>query len=213
MKTMTLWIFLSGMVLLPLSASPHEARWGVKAGFNLSKNQFSHDPFVSNLTRSQALPGFSLGLLTQVPLTETFSLQGEVAWSRKGLKYDTHALVGDVQHRLALDYLEVPLMIKWHPIATGPISPVLLAGPYAAYRMSAKDREGHVDEKGHYKKFDWGFCAGLGIDMRLKSSTLCLDVRYTRGLANIMTQGYIDESGHENKGYTQTLSANLGFSF
>jgi hypothetical protein len=138
---------------------------------------------------------FSLG---RGPVT----IQPEVFYSRRGSKLEINASDHIVYRS---EFLEVPVLVKWNVIS-GPISPIVLAGPFGAISFSYKEIKTVGGEsmttdisEGHSKS-DYGLIFGGGLEYTLKSIKLILEGRYTLGMRNIEYQSETDS--FKNRGFS-----------
>ena len=172
-------VILFAAAVLPQSAA---AGVGVKVGYAWSNLKFAGSTDVPILTDIKNPVGgvyFSMGL-------GLFSIQPEILYVRQGARME--ALPDWMEDRV--DYIQVPVLLKIHVIP-GPISPMVYAGPYGAYLVSAKGVSfvdgvtESVDIKDQIKSTDYGVVFGGGIDFRLPVIKLSAEVRYNLGLANV----------------------------
>jgi len=146
-------------------------RFGAKAGLNLS-----------NITGSDAgdlkmKPGFHVGAVVTIPVSESFSVNPEAVFSAQGAKDED-----DVKYNL--NYINVPVMATFNT-ASGFFAQT---GPQIGFLMSAKAKaDGEsVDIKEGFKSTDfaWGF--GVGFNTQ---SGFGVGARYNVGLSSL------DEAG------------------
>ena len=137
--------------------------------------------------------GLALGGFVDVPLgtNSPLSIRGEVGLVNKGAKAEE----GSATLKLNLDYIEVPVMVKYNIPVEGNLMPNLFAGPVVGFLMSAKQKyefdgdEEEMDVKEFLKSTDFSLCFGGGVDIVMgTSSVLTLDVRYELGLTNVLDQ-------------------------
>ena len=81
--------------------------FGVKGGVNFTK--MNSDKFADN-----SRVGFHVGLLAEIPLDNKFSIQPEVLYSTQGTKAQVILFGGNPTIDFHLDYIQVPLVIKWY---------------------------------------------------------------------------------------------------
>ena len=113
----------------------------------------------------------------------------------------------DEGEKLKLDYLEIPVLVKYMIPTEGKISPCFFAGPAVGMLMSAK--YGDEDVKDFTKSIDFGVAFGAGVDVAMgEKGKLTFDARYTLGLANI-----VDEEGVDDKVKNANISFMVGYSF
>ncbi|MFC4162202.1 porin family protein [Epilithonimonas zeae] len=158
-------IFTAAIAIFGLS---NAQTFGLKAGANVSS--------VSNSEDSKAKFGFYAGAFVNVPIAEIFSLQPEVLYNSKGVKYD-----GAGDGKLNLDYISVPVMFQYK--ATPQF--YLEAGPEFSFAISAKEKwdGGSEDAKDFINGFDLGIGLGAGYNF---TSSLGANVRYVAGVTDII---------------------------
>jgi hypothetical protein len=170
---------LFAAAVLPQTAA---AGVGVKGGYAWSNLRFAGATDIPTLTDIKNPVGgvyFSMGF-------GLFSIQPEFLYVRQGTRME--ALPDWMEDRV--DYIQVPVLLKVHVIP-GPISPMVYAGPYGAYMLTAKGVSfvggvtESVDIKDQIKSTDYGVVFGGGIDFRLPVLKLSAEVRYNLGLANV----------------------------
>jgi hypothetical protein len=166
---------------------------GIKGGLSLSKYTYtSPDPMpfaMENLTGLVGGVYFNMGL---GPL----SFQPEILYARMGMKYSFEGATIEYQ----TNYIQVPLLLKVSVIPAGPIRPVVYAGGYGSYLLSAKgvmtseegSDSGDLDDM--YQKYDYGLVGGAGVEFKLPGVKLSLEGRYNLGLANVLKEAEGDVS-------------------
>jgi len=167
--------------MLPQSLS---AGFGLKGGYGLSKFSVSLDglPYpVANLSNPVGGIYFSLKL---GPL----AIQPEVLYARLGTKAELEGT--GLAYRL--DYIQVPVLLKFSVIPLGPVRPVIYAGGYGSYLIAAKGAiidngvtSPYVDVDDQFEKYDYGAVGGVGIEFKLPGISFSIEGRYNYGLRNI----------------------------
>ena len=182
---------------------------GIKVGINLSDwtgkgvNEFienyeyimnasGFDNF--NLTRAHRI-GFSLGGFINYEINEIFSLQPELLYTMKGVKFDGNGYFYGYNFNTDIiyktDYIEIPLLGKLTVAKNSGITPFLLFGPFFAYNTSSKlkvkvEVEGESDSDevdfNYIKEIDYGLILGGGFET---SSGILIDIRYNLGLISV----------------------------
>jgi outer membrane protein with beta-barrel domain len=174
------------------------AKAGFKGGVNFST--FSgldvHEP--------KTKIGFIGGGYVAIGLSEFFFFQPEILFSMKGAKF-SYPGVDVTDH---LNYIEVPVLIKFVLSNYGNTNPYALLGPSIGFNTSAKYK---VEEHGgddfeekldHIASTDVGIVFGLGFDIRI----IVVEARYTLGVTSI------DDSEHEYDIKNGVISLLVGFS-
>ncbi|WP_268847520.1 porin family protein [Flavobacterium aestivum] len=180
---------LTAVVVLAFGfLNAQEARFGVKAGLNLSTLSGNY------VKQSQIQPGIVLGGFAAVKLSKEFIFQPELLFSFQGSAYRSYYDFGNVetyqQDNLNLSYLLLPVMAKYYvakkfSLEVGPQFGFLLAARsnYFSYTDSGND---YVNSKSknvtdQFKTFDFGINIGGGYDFTDKWG---IDLRYNFGLNN-----------------------------
>jgi len=147
--------------------------------------------------------GAAAGLFFAYSLLPAFDIQPEILYCQKGTNVNENGYI-------KLNYITLPVLLKYESPARGPVSPTFFAGPELGLLLSAKINKGDAEmDYGYYlKTFDWGFSFGAGIDIKLVSLKLMLDARYTFGLTNMV---HDPGSGDSLKNSAFMLTAALGF--
>lgn len=192
LKNITSTLAVAAIFGLSTFATAQDATFGVKGGVNFS-NIVGNDK--EDIDDENILTSFQVGVFTQVGLSETFYIQPELLYSRKGAELDLGAF-GDT--RLNLDYLELPIMFRVQILETINLE----AGPYAAYLLNSKITNDNLEDSfnidtDNFRKLDYGFALGAGFDLEV----LEIGARYSYGLTSIIENSdFID-------GRNSTLSA------
>jgi hypothetical protein len=128
-----------------------------------------------------------------------FSIMPEAYYSMQGAKEEE----GGVEVKVALDYIRVPILVKFTIPMEGSISPYLFAGPDLGFKVSCDAKNGtsvdcdealdaEVGGDATVKSFDYGLTFGGGVGFALGSGMLTLDASYSLGFADV-----IDVAGGE----------------
>lgn len=148
---------------------------GVKLGFDIAKintDVTEIDEFLDSRD------GFIGGAYITCSFTPQFAVQPEILYVNKGAEKDLFLFSA----QWAMDYLEVPVLLKFDMIPKGPVHPNLFVGPAMSVLLSSKM---HVlnyefDVTDGMKTMDYSLVFGGGIDYK----HFTFDLRYTLGLAN-----------------------------
>ncbi len=180
-------VAISGCFILMLTqtANAQPTSIGIKAG--PAWTQFGKGS-------GEAVLGFRAGGFLTYSISQDYGVSGELNVARKG---QTNTL----EQRLALDYLEVPLM-AYYFFGKGDFRVKAMVGPYVAYLLQAKRNDLAINS---FNNTDYGAILGLGFHQSLGNRKwLNADIRYTHGLAEISQTGDLSN---------RDLSINLGISF
>ena len=241
------FVLLSAMVpmLLLGAAAPAQAQFGIRGGISL--NDFFGDE-IANTEQTQNLSyGISVGLIR----IGSFQIMAEGYYRQKGaglsaldalnagggpMAFDSAQIAGLVNGadlsgqmlEFGLDYIEVPVLLRWNlPTFAGRLRPYLNGGPAFGWRVdcgvtvsltaAAASEEPEADCQDltsdnlqeTLKDYELGMVVGGGLDVGVLGGmgAITLDFRLTRGLSRI-SEG---QTGPEVR--NQAFSAVLGYTF
>lgn len=170
-------VVVATMAVLPL-VTAQTVKYGAKAGVNFATlNGDTADEADLNMRTS-----FHVGGVAEIMFNDQFSFQPELLYSSQGAQFEDAAL--DLEAKLKLDYLTLPLMGKYYPIE----GLSLQLGPQVGYLVSAKSEveiggvSDEEDVKDDFKSIEFGVNVGAGYKL---SSGLFFDARYNLGLSTI----------------------------
>jgi hypothetical protein len=103
-----IFISYSGIALAQPISEPPFKYFGFQAGVNISNMNFNLGSTAPDTAiKSAWKPGFTIGFILEIPISEKFSLQPEYSFSSRS---GTNNSIG-VDYRL--DYLSMPLLLKY----------------------------------------------------------------------------------------------------
>ena len=143
---------------------------GIKGGVNIAS--------LSEFTGRSRISGHG-GVFLHHTINRSWCFQPELLYSGEGQRYFSNG----VEHTLALDYLQVPLMIQYYPVP----NVYLEAGPQIGVLISAQDKvdefdEPHANVKGDFSSAQLALGVGLGIKA---SEQILFYGRYNFGLTDV----------------------------
>jgi hypothetical protein len=145
--------------------------------------------------------GFAAGIFFGLPLGPSLSIQPEVLYSQKGVKFKDSAN----DERIELDYVDVPVLAR---ITSGGGGLAFVAGPSFGFKLRARGKSDGQSEDANLddfvESFDFGFVLGAGLQGR----KAFLDGRYQWGLSNLNKTAF-DATEVKNR----VISVMLGFRF
>ena len=191
------------LICIVITAEPGMAQdisFGVKGGLNLSTIVGDHYDIPEGGV--ETITGFCGGGFIVYRLNDMFSIQAEGVYSMKGMKWETATTINGIpatcKYQWNLDYIEIPLLMKYSFQTKKSIIPVIFVGPCFSFNLSAKDKvdcEGRSDgsyvwqtgegELEDINSTDLGIVFGAGLELDISKSSLLLDIRYTLGLTKI----------------------------
>jgi len=167
------------LVFVTCFASAQEFSLGFRGGYSLAGIQGD------NTNGFNMRHGFHLGIMSEVTLTNTFSIQPEISYSQQGANQNSvfvfeefPLLDGELEVRY--NYINVPIMAKYYVVKGFSIE----LGPQLGFLLSAEqeDEGQDIDVKDRLKSFDFGVNVGVGYKLE---NGLNFGLRYNAGLTNI----------------------------
>lgn len=124
--------------------------------------------------------GFSGGAFLTYSLNRQFAVQPELLFVMKGGEKGAFIFSAE----WSLNYIEVPILLKFDLMPQGPAHPNLFAGPAASFLLSSEiSALGYSYDVAEYlKSIDFGLVFGAGLDYK----RVTFDIRYTLGLAGVI---------------------------
>src|SRR6185436_19806779 len=168
MKKTTTFLLLAVFNLSFLISDAQQAI-GLKGGVNIGS--------LSGFTGRSRISGHA-GVFLHHTINKNWCFQPELLYSGEGQRYFS----GGDEHTLALDYLQLPLMIQYYPVP----NIYLEAGPQVGVLLSAADKvdglEGHSNVKGDFSSAQVAIGLGAGIKA---SEQILFYGRYNFGLTDV----------------------------
>jgi hypothetical protein len=173
--------------------------FGVLAGANFAKLTGDNTDGVKTRT------GFVGGVTADFHLGHHLGLEIDGLYSQEGTKID----IGSDDETLKLDYIRVPVMLRYSFPTHTSVRPFVNLGPSLGFKISCKasagDESANCDDTGiDAKSFDVGGTVGAGVGFKVGTQELSLQARYMHGFSKIA-----DEANVKN----QNFSVMAGFSF
>jgi len=160
---------------------------GIKGGINISN--LNVDP--QELEDDNSLQSFAVGAWWGIPVNRRLTIQTEALYSVKG---DAES-AGGYTASTHMGYIDVPVLAKIGFLHSAPVQPSLFLGPSLAVNLSAKSKlqgngsDADVDVKDQVRTFDFGLVVGGGVDFQVAERTFGVDLRYSKGLSNVVGEG------------------------
>ena len=158
---------LTLFLILAISSQAQKMSVGIKGGLNISD--------ISGVDGDNRLSGH-LGLFLNGSINSKWSIQPELLYSGQGQQF----MFAGNEWTLALSYLQVPVMIQFHPIE----KLYLEFGPQLSFLLAANNKNDgdKIEVDGDFKKVDLGLGFGAGI---MATRSLGIYARYNLGLTDI----------------------------
>jgi hypothetical protein len=189
------------VLFLVMTTTPSVAgvKFGVKGGLTLANIKSVPETFEGYKWENKM--GLVGGVFAELGLAKGFSLQPEVLYVQKGAKFSFSEGEITGTAKFNVDYVEIPLLLKYNLISSGLTIPSVYAGPYFGFNTRARlvfEMEGYPSEylelKDEIKNTEFGLALGLGVAQKMGLMKLTLDARYDLGLTNIAEEAEGPES-------------------
>ncbi len=151
--------------------------FGIKGGMNYSSNTVG---ISGEGLSKESITGLQFGGVADYKLSDTLSIQGEILYTQKGVKFTSDI----AELGLSMSYLEVPIVAKLRVDKTFSV----YGGGYVAYLSNGtidypagENMTTTVKVKNFYEDFDYGVIVGGQAKL---TDRISVDLRYTLGLAN-----------------------------
>lgn len=140
--------------------------------------------------RYDPIRGFSAGLIFQYNFPQLISIRTNIAYERKGAKYQIQSAYYnydptlDMNRNLNLDYLTIPVLIQ---LSFGNNRKFFAnIGPYFSSLIKQTVISTFEYEIEEYRKLDWGISSGLGVRFTINDNLLLIfELRNNLGLYDI----------------------------
>jgi hypothetical protein len=162
--------------------------FGVKGGVSISQVQ-------ADLFDTNNRTGFVGGVYGAFDLTPAIGIQPELLFVRKGAKlFSSDVTIGGIHLgeeslTLDVDYVEIPLLLRFSVPAAPPLDLRLLAGPVASIKADEKLSAGGLIDYSYssdeIKSADFGVAVGAAVAVHSGNLALVGEGRYTLGLTNV----------------------------
>lgn len=182
---------LFGLFLFALSANVQAqlVKFGIKAGLNYA-NQTGTAITVDNTNyTTDAITSYHAGLVAEIKLVDSFSIQPELIYSTQGATYKN----AFEEFKNELGYLSIPVLAKIHFNKVVSLD----LGPQASFLLSERN---NFNVK-NAETFEFAAVGGLGINL---TKSLFLQGRYVLGLT---------EASKEAQTKNSVVQVSLGFLF
>ena len=194
MKRRLLFLLIIAVLLPAVSF----AQLGLIGGLNFSKfggenaaaaadTQIEPDYFIR----------FAAGIFMIFGPGEGLALRPELVFTSMGAKYEGSYQEVEGKVWAKLSYIQLPVLLQFTIPADDGLALFLLAGPYASYTLSAKERteikslsiDNEIDVKEGIKDLDYGLIVGAGLCL---GDMLEVSARYSMGITSFDDTPEID---------------------
>ena len=156
--------------------------------------------------------GIGLGAFLNLPVTELLSIQPEFFYLQKGFQTTEQG----VEITFAVDYVEIPVLLRIDVPVEGTIAPYFLVGPALGFKASCEvtgsDAGVEVsldcdEAEVELKALDLGAVVGAGLSFEAGPGDFQIQARYNYGFMSV------DDSEYEDDIKSRAFSFLVGYSF
>jgi len=195
------------------------AQIGIKGGPVLTDIIFDVEgqiPYLGYETNSlrHKLPNltYQFGIFKIIRLNEKFDFQSEIIIANKGLNYGAKFLYEDIKYIVKINYLEIPLLLRYNLSNRNSNQFSILAGTYFSYaitnnRIVKVDKVSESENMININNYDWGIAAGISYSFSINKSQFIVDYRLSYGLVDVME--FIDDYIPEYYGPKEEKARNV----
>lgn len=194
------------LVISCLSATSAQQRFsaGPRIGLNLSK-------FGGDVLPNQFYPGFVGGAFLMYSSLNHFGISVDALYSQRGASFRNPNGSG-LTYDQRINYLEIPVALRYFLTLNGNFRPNLLLGPSLALKLNAKNKSLPApanDNSAAFNSADLGLMAGFQLNWKglRERQRFLIDARYTYGLSDITA---LDNGNVNNSTITLTLGYGFG---
>jgi len=173
--------------------------YGVRIGFTSSGMGGDATKFNPDASKAGLTLGGVVGLRLS-PTTPVF-LESGLYYIEKGCK-GTDIADAKANAKASLNYLELPIVIKYGFRAGNDVALLPFFGPYFATAIGGKTNKHSSFNDGYFKHFDAGLKLGCGVEYNM----LYLEAGYQFGITNICND---DDNTAHNHGFIMNFGVNF----
>ena len=200
--------FLSLLLILSFGNITAQTNLALGARVGLNIANLSFDPNVPAGVTKSSRTGFMFGALAEIGFAPMIAVQIEPMFVT-GAGSELSATGG--KSTLKLSYFEFPILFKFKVPVSGPVMPYVFAGPNIGFVTSSKEVDeitglpngtSETDLKDFVTSTNFALDFGAGAGFAVAPMTvIVLDVRYSLGLTNMLT-----DKGKQGTGFNSVKS-------
>jgi hypothetical protein len=209
-----------GLAILGAQPLAAQTTFGFKAGVSVSDLSIDTDEVAPDL---ESKIGILLGASVDVPLASGLWFQPGLSYVPKGAEITGEINGEEFTFTLGLDYVELPLLLKYAFPTTGSLGVHVFAGPALAFEVGCElgigsegvdvsiDCDQGEDEGFEVttKSFDLGALVGGGVSVPMGGASLLFEASYNFGLTNIADTDEGEDDSVKNRAFY--ISAGIAF--
>jgi len=164
-----------------ISANSQDFAFGIKGGVNVASVGGNSYAGIGGLSSFGSKVSFHIGGLVEIPISEKLAVQPELLYSSQGSNWAFNSS----GNKLKLDYLNLPVMVKYYIIEGLNAE----AGPVAGFLLSTNAN------KEDFNSLD--IAVGVGASYKI-GDNLFVGLRYNKGIMNINKDSDLNGTNQNN---------------
>lgn len=172
-------LFTVLLVAISMNMQAQLVKFGIKGGVNYANQNGSNITVNGDNYQTDAITGYHAGLIAEIKLIDSFSIQPELLYSTQGATYKN----AFEEFRNELGYLSIPVLAK---INLNKFVSLEL-GPQASFLLSERNNFDVKDAN----TFDFAVVGGLGLNI---TKNLFIQGRYGLGLTDASKDAEVKNS-------------------
>lgn len=177
-----------------LQADDQRLSFGMNIGASLSNHWSPAEDSAEYERSTSGESGVAIGFFMNWSLGKLFAVQSELSFVDKGATHNIDIPsfpYGAIEVTYAMQYLVIPISLKFYPLTIGTVRLYTGAGGYYAFLINGtysfrNEFIPNFDEKlSDIKSGDGGFFFSSGFQFKLSSFRVHLEYRYSMGLVDI----------------------------
>ncbi len=195
-----------------LSASYAQQRFsaGPRIGLNMSK-------FGGDVEPNKFHPGLTAGAFLMYSSLNHFGISADVLYAQRGAAFRVQRNDGStLTYDQRVNYLEIPVALRYFLTLNGNFRPNLFAGPSLAFKLNAKSNQymPKGDNSSSFNSADLGLFAGFQLNWKgfADRQRFLIDARYNYGLSDITALPISGGLGNQHIN-ASTITVTLGYGF
>ncbi|MEM6844848.1 MAG: porin family protein [Bacteroidota bacterium] len=159
--------------------------------------------------------GFSLGLIANFRLADYLDIRvvPEVVFyeNRLDYRYIQNGMLVNDQQVVESTFIEIPILFKYKSVRRGNHRMYLIGGVEAGIEATGRDKGGNESDRLLTESTNFSLQAGFGMDVYFPLFKFAPEVRYSRGITNVLSSSENRYSRPLNQVATNTITLYLLF--
>lgn len=183
---------------------------GPRIGLNLTK-------FGGDIEPNKFHPGLTAGAFLMYSSLNHFGISADVLYAQRGTAFRVQRADGStLTYDQRINYLEIPVALRYFLTLSGNFRPNLFVGPSLAFKLNAHSNQFSAkgDNSASFNTADLGILAGFQLNWKgfAERQRFLIDARYTYGLGDVTALPIAGGLGNQRIN-TSAFTLTLGYGF